>query len=40
MKAAVDGRQLPDAAWTYHRPWLSARRLNDHDAFWRGVEVE
>lgn len=36
----VDGRQLPDAAWTYHRPWLPARRLKDHVAFWRGVEVE
>lgn len=33
------GLEAPDAAWTYRKPWPLARRIKDHVAFWRGVEV-
>ena len=29
-----------DAAWRYPEPKLSASRIKDHIAFWRGVTVE
>lgn len=35
----VDGVRLPGAAWYYPSPSPLARRIKDHVAFWRGVEV-
>ena len=35
----VDGAELPDAAWTYRRPFPLARRVKGRVAFWGGVEV-
>ena len=35
----VDGASNPDAAWFYARPSPLARRIKDHVAFWRGVEI-
>ncbi len=36
---AVDGVVNADAAWTYPKPWLLARRIKGHVAFWNGVDV-
>lgn len=36
----VHGRSNPDAAWYYPDPKPAARRVKDHVAFWRGVEIE
>ncbi|MGI8780509.1 MAG: DUF427 domain-containing protein [Solirubrobacteraceae bacterium] len=33
------GERNPDAAWVYCKPWRPARRIRDHVAFRRGVEV-
>jgi uncharacterized protein (DUF427 family) len=30
----------PDAAWYYPDPKPAARKIKNHVAFWRGVEVE
>ena len=35
----VDGKENPDAAWTYHDPKSAASEIKDYVAFWRGVEV-
>jgi len=35
----VAGTELPDAAWTYRRPFPLARRVKGRVAFWGGVEV-
>jgi len=35
----VDGRENPDAAWTYRNPKPAAVNIKDMIAFWRGVEV-
>lgn len=35
----ADGREMPDAAWTYRHPWPLARRVKGRVAFWGGVEV-
>jgi uncharacterized protein (DUF427 family) len=35
----VDGVRNPDAAWFYAKPSPLARRIKDHVAFWRGVEI-
>ena len=36
----VDGQENPDAAWYYPNPSPAARKIKNHVAFWRGVEVE
>jgi uncharacterized protein (DUF427 family) len=33
------GRSNQDAAWTYRHPLPWIRKIRDHVAFWRGVEV-
>jgi uncharacterized protein (DUF427 family) len=35
----VDGETNEDAAWYYPDPKDAARKIKDHVAFWRGVEV-
>ena len=35
----VDGRRNEDAAWFYPAPKPAAAEIQDHLAFWRGVEV-
>ena len=35
----VDGEVNTDAAWTYPTPKDAAKEIQDHIAFWRGVEV-
>jgi len=35
-----DGQENPDAAWYYPNPNPAARKIKNHVAFWRGVEVE
>lgn len=37
--AVVDGRENPDAAWTYLDPKPEAERIRGRVAFWRGVRV-
>ena len=37
---ASDGQENPDAAWYYPDPKPAARKIKNHVAFWRGVEVE
>jgi len=36
----VDGETNKDAAWYYPEPKDAAKRIKDHLAFWRGVNVE
>lgn len=36
----VNGAANPSAAWYYSEPSDEARRIRDHVAFWKGVEVE
>jgi uncharacterized protein (DUF427 family) len=35
----VGGTTIPDAAWYYPRPWPLARKIKNHVAFWKGVQV-
>ena len=35
----VGGVVNADAAWTYRKPSVLARKIKDHVAFWNGVEV-
>ncbi len=35
----VAGQRNEDAAWYYPKPKAAAREIQDHVAFWRGVEV-
>lgn len=35
----VGGEANPGAAWYYPRPFLFARRIRGHVAFWQGVQV-
>ena len=35
----VDGTSNIDAAWYYPEPLDGAKHIQDHIAFWRGVEV-
>jgi uncharacterized protein (DUF427 family) len=35
-----NGQENPDAAWYYPDPKPAARKIKNHVAFWRGVEVE
>jgi uncharacterized protein (DUF427 family) len=35
-----EGQENPDAAWYYPDPKPAARKIKNHVAFWRGVEVE
>jgi uncharacterized protein (DUF427 family) len=35
----VDDVENADAAWFYPRPKDAAKEIQDHVAFWRGVEV-
>lgn len=37
---SVDGKQNPNAAWTYPRPSPLARRITGRIAFWHGVRIE
>ena len=36
----VSGEENQDAAWYYQDPKPAARKIKNHVAFWRGVEVE
>ena len=36
----ADGQENPDAAWYYPNPKPAARKIKNHVAFWRGVEIE
>lgn len=33
------GARAANAAWTYRHPYPWVRRIKDHVAFWKGVEV-
>ena len=35
----VDGERNQDAAWYYPDPKNAAKEIQDHVAFWKGVEV-
>jgi len=35
----VDGKENKDAAWFYPAPSDAAKKIKDHVAFWKGVEV-
>ncbi len=35
----VGGQVNKDAAWTYKDPKLAAKEIENHVAFWKGVEV-
>lgn len=35
----VDGVEYPDAAWSYRKPFLLARRLKGHVAFYAGIDL-
>ena len=35
----VDGETNPDAAWYYPEPMDAAKSIQDHIAFWKGVEI-
>ncbi len=35
----VEGKENPDAAWSYPQPSELAKNLKDYVAFWKGVEV-
>lgn len=35
----VDGQRNADAAWYYPSPKPAAAEIEDHVAFWRGVEI-
>jgi uncharacterized protein (DUF427 family) len=35
----ASGKRNQDAAWTYRHPIPWIRKIRDHVAFWRGVEV-
>ncbi len=35
----VGGETNADAAWFYPAPYDAAKQIQDHVAFWRGVEV-
>lgn len=37
--ARTADNDVDDAAWTYRRPWLLARRIRNHVAFGDAVEV-
>lgn len=36
----VDGKQNVDAAWFYPEASASAKNIENHVAFWKGVEVK
>lgn len=36
----VNGQANPDAAWYYPEPKDAATNIQDHIAFWKGVQVE
>ena len=36
----VDGEKNEDAAWYYPDPKEAAKKIEDHVAFWKGVEVK
>ncbi len=36
----VDGKENPDAAWTYLDPSDQARKIKDYVAFWKGVSIQ
>ncbi len=35
----VEGKENPDAAWSYPAPKDAAAEIRDHFAFWKGVEI-
>jgi uncharacterized protein (DUF427 family) len=37
---SVNGKENPDAAWSYPQPKDAAAEIKDHVAFWRGVTIE
>ncbi len=39
LDVVVDGETNPGAAWYYPNPKPPAAQIEDHVAFWRGVEV-
>ncbi|CAM5367525.1 DUF427 domain-containing protein [Eoetvoesiella caeni] len=36
----VNGQTNRDAAWTYRQPLDAAKKIANHIAFWRGIEIE
>ena len=36
----VDGKRNENAAWFYPTPKSAAKKITDHVAFWKGVDVE
>ena len=36
----VNGETNAGAAWAYHEPKDAAKKIKNHVAFWRGVEIE
>ncbi|AYY13221.1 DUF427 domain-containing protein [Actinobacteria bacterium YIM 96077] len=36
---SVDGVELPDAAWSYRRPFPLARKIKKYVAFYGGIEI-
>ena len=36
----VDGNENKNAAWYYPDPFEAAKNIQDHVAFWHGVQVE
>lgn len=39
LTLAIDDDVNVDAAWYYPKPWPLARKIVDHVAFWRGVQI-
>lgn len=35
----VEGNTNPDAAWYYPEPKEAAKKIKNHVAFWKGVEI-
>lgn len=40
LDIAVDGDKIEGAAWQYVAPYEQADAIQDHVAFWKGVEIE
>lgn len=37
---SVNGEINRDAGWIYHEPFVAAKQIAGHVAFWKGVSVE
>ncbi|MBH67186.1 MAG: hypothetical protein CMM58_02420 [Rhodospirillaceae bacterium] len=36
---AVSGRVISDAAWSYEKPKIKARRIQNYIAFWKDIDI-